>query len=77
MRLHLLIACCLAYNWITYLGVHTLQDSWRRRLHRRHRCDLSLLELGPRLMAYCLGENLPIPEGLLVPHRLPQSHREG
>jgi len=67
MRLRLLIASCLAYIWIIYLGVHALQDSWRRRLHRHHRCDLTLFQLGLRLVAYCLRENLSIPEGLLVP----------
>jgi hypothetical protein len=67
----LLIACCLAYIWMIYLGVCALQDSWMRILHRRDRCDLSLFSLGSRLLAYALNEHLPIPEGFLVPPILP------
>ncbi len=67
----LLIASCLAYLWIVYLGVCVLRDNWLKRLHRQHRCDLSLFRLGLRLLARCLKDTLPIPNGLLVPAVLP------
>ncbi len=68
----LLIASCLAYLWIGYLGVCAVRDGWLKRLHRQDRCDLSLFRLGLRLLARCLKEALPIPEGLLVPVALPR-----
>lgn len=67
----LLIAACLAYIWMISLGVCALQDSWMRILHRLDRCDLSLFSLGSRLLAHALNEDLPIPEGFLVPPILP------
>ncbi|HBW67870.1 MAG TPA: hypothetical protein DEF43_12055 [Chloroflexus aurantiacus] len=67
----LLIAACLAYVWLVYLGVCALRDGWMQQLHRVHRCDLSLFRLGMRLLARCLKEYIPIPEGLIVPAILP------
>jgi hypothetical protein len=67
----LLIAACLAYLWVVYLGVCALRDGWLKRLHRQDRCDLSLFRLGLRLLARCLKDTLPIPEGFLVPAVLP------
>ncbi len=66
-----LIAACLAYLWIVYLGVCALRDGWLQRLHRQDRCDLSLFRLGLRLLARCLKDQIPIPSGLLVPAILP------
>ncbi len=63
----LLIAACLAYLWIVYLGVCALRDDWLKRLHRRDRCDLSLFRLGLRLLTRCLKDDIPIPPGFLVP----------
>ena len=63
----LLIASCLAYLWLVYLGVCALRDDWLKRLHRQDRCDLSLFRLGLRLLARCLKEDHRIPEGFLVP----------
>lgn len=63
----LLIVSCLAYLWVVYLGVRAVQDGWLRQLHRQDRCDLSLFQLGLRLLARCLKEDLPIPDGFLVP----------
>ncbi len=63
----LLIASCLAYLWLVYLGVCALRDTWLKRLHRKDRCDLSLFQLGVRLLARCLKEEMPIPAGFLVP----------
>ena len=68
----LLIAACLAYVWIVYLGVCALRDDWLKRLHRRDRCDLSLFRLGLRLLARCLNDDIPIPAGFLVPAVLPR-----
>ncbi len=69
----LLIAACLAYLWVVYLGVCALRDDWLKRLHRQDRCDLSLFRLGLRLLARCLKEAIPIPDGFLVPAALPQA----
>ena len=68
----LLIAACLAYIWVVSLGVCALRDDWLKRLHRQDRCDLSLFRLGLRLLARCLKEAIPIPDGFLVPAALPQ-----
>ncbi len=68
----LLIASCLAYLWLVYLGVCALCDDWLKRLHRQDRCDLSLFRLGLRLLARCLKDHIPIPAGLLVPAVLPR-----
>ena len=68
----LLIAACLAYVWLVYLGVCALRDDWMQRLHRRDRCDLSLFRLGLRLLARCLKDDHPLPAGFLVPAALPQ-----
>lgn len=68
----LLIASCLAYLWLVYLGVCALQDDWMKQLHRQDRCDLSLFRLGMRLLARCLNEHLAIPDGFLIPQTLPK-----
>ena len=57
----LLIASCLAYIWIVYLGVLCTNEGWQRVIHRRKRCDLSLFQLGLRLLEHFLNEQLPIP----------------
>lgn len=67
----LLLAACLAYLWVVYLGVCALHATWLKQLHRRDRCDLSLFRLGLRLLARCLKDAHPIPGGLLVPAVLP------
>ncbi len=46
----LLIAACLAYIWIVYLGSVSEKDRWRSIIHRSKRCDLSLFQLGLRLL---------------------------
>jgi hypothetical protein len=67
----LLIASCLGYLWLVYLGVCALQEEWRKQLHRRKRCDLSLFRLGLRLLARALKDDIPIPDGFLPPATLP------
>jgi len=57
----LLIATCLAYIWIVYLGSLCKSDGWQAIIHRGNRCDLSLFRLGLRLLDHFLNEGLPIP----------------
>jgi hypothetical protein len=57
----LLIAACLAYIWIVYLGSVCARDGLISIIHRMKRCDLSLFQLGMRLLEYFLNEELPIP----------------
>jgi hypothetical protein len=57
----LLIAACLAYIWIVYLGAVCEKEQWRPIIHRRKRCDLSLFQLGLRLLEHLLNEEMPIP----------------
>ena len=57
----LLIAACLAYIWIVYLGSVCEKDRWRPIIHRSKRCDVSLFQLGLRLLEYFLNEELLIP----------------
>jgi Transposase DDE domain len=62
MRLsRLLMAACLAYIWIVYLGALCEQDGWVSIIHRGDRCDLSLFKLGLRLLEQLLNEGLSSP----------------
>ena len=56
----LMIAACLAYIWIVWLGVIAQRQPWLGRIHRADRCDLSLFQLGLRLLDYFLNNDLPI-----------------
>ena len=57
----LLIAACLAYIWVVYLGSVCEKEQWSHILHRRTRCDLSLFQLGLRFLEYLLNEEMSIP----------------
>jgi hypothetical protein len=57
----LLIAACLAYIWIVYLGSVCVKDGWVCMIHRSDRCDLSLFQLGLRLLDHLLNEGLSVP----------------
>lgn len=57
----LMIAACLAYLWIVYLGVHAIQKNYLQFIHRTDRCDLSLFQLGLRLLEHLLDCDLSIP----------------
>lgn len=57
----LLIAACLAYIWIVYLGAVCETGGWRPVIHRRKRCDLRLFQLGLRFLDHLLNEEMPIP----------------
>ena len=56
-----MIAACLAYLWIIYLGLTALRRDWIKRIHRADRCDWSLFRLGLALLDHFLNEELPIP----------------
>jgi hypothetical protein len=62
----LLIAACLAYIWIVYLGALCIQEGMVEIIHRRHRCDLSLFQLGLRFLDHLLNEDLPIPVAFYI-----------
>ena len=57
----LMIAACLAYLWIIYLGLVAVRKNWIKVIHRTDRCDWSLFRLGLALLDHFLNENLPIP----------------
>lgn len=57
----LMLAACLAYLWVIYLGGVTQQDGWQAVIHRLARCDLSLFQLGLRFLDYLLQQALPLP----------------
>ena len=58
---NLMIAACLAYLWIIYLGCIALRNGWVKIIHRSDRCDWSLFRLGLALLDHLLNEFLPIP----------------
>jgi hypothetical protein len=67
MRLsRLLMAACLAYIWSIHLGALCEQDGWGRIIHRGDRCDLSLFQLGLRLLDYLLNEDCAIPVAFCI-----------
>ena len=56
-----MIAACLAYIWIVFLGTLAILEGWNTVIHRTDRCDLSLFQLGLRLLEHFLNEHIPIP----------------
>ncbi|MDZ7295975.1 MAG: IS4 family transposase [candidate division KSB1 bacterium] len=56
----LMIAACLAYIWMIFLGVKAIQEGWDKIIHRTDRCDVSLFQLGLNLLEHFLNESLPI-----------------
>jgi len=56
----LLLAACLAYLWMIYLGALARQDGWEAIIHRTDRCDWSLFQLGLHLLDHWLNEALQI-----------------
>jgi hypothetical protein len=63
----LLIATCLAYLWVVFLGALALHDDWLRVIHRPHRRDLSLFRLGLALLEHFLNEGLSLPVAFSMP----------
>ena len=67
MRLgRLMIASCLAYIWIVYLGVIAKLDRWDQIIHRTDRCDLSLFQLGLRLLQHFMQNDCGLPVAFQV-----------
>ncbi len=62
----LMMAACLAYIWIVYLGNLAMQQGWNKIIHRTDRCDLSLFQLGLRLLDYYLNQEMEIPVAFLL-----------
>ena len=61
-RLHrMLMACALAYWWLTYLGVTAHKRQWDKLISRQDRCDLSFFQLGWRFMEELLNRGRLIP----------------
>jgi len=63
----LMIAACLAYYWIIYLGNAALKGGWQGIIHRKKRCDLSLFQLGLRFLRHLLRKGLPLPDAFVEP----------
>ena len=57
----LLIASCMAYIWMIYLGILAVKKKVLPEIHRRGRCDLSLFQIGLRYLERILNQNLEIP----------------
>ena len=57
----LMIAGCLGYIWIVYLGTLAQTQGYTPIIHRTDRCDLSLFQLGLRLLEYFLNSEMVIP----------------
>lgn len=62
----LLMAACLAYIWIISLGAVCVQDGWMTVIHRGERCDVSLFQLGLRLLDHLLNEDFTIPVAFYI-----------
>jgi hypothetical protein len=56
-----MIAACLAYIWIVFLGTLAMLEDWVSVIHRTDRCDLSLFQLGLRVLEHFFNESMPIP----------------
>lgn len=56
----LMYASCLAYLWIFFFGILALETGLCKQIHRTDRCDLSLFQLGLRLLNYLAVRGLPI-----------------
>lgn len=57
----LMIAACLAYLWIVQIGLWSFGQNLHTIVHRTDRCDLSLFQLGLRVLEHLLDFNLTIP----------------
>src|SRR3989449_7806370 len=51
----------LGYICMICLGALCEKERWREIIHRKKRCDLSLFQLGLRILEHFLNEELPIP----------------
>jgi hypothetical protein len=63
-----LIAACLAYIWMIYLGTSVKNDpDVMRQIHRADRCDLSLFQIGLRYVDHLLNLDKDVPISC-IPH---------
>jgi hypothetical protein len=58
---NLMIATCLAYLWIVFLGSICLNNGSVKIIHRTDRCDWSVFRLGLAYLDFLINEYLPIP----------------
>ena len=63
----LLVATCLAYLWMIYLGVNVIQRGCTDRIDRADRRDKSLFRLGRDWLDHLLKHDLPFPVQFFVP----------
>ena len=56
----ILIAACLAYIWIVFLGTQAHMRGFIQIIHRTDRCDLSLFQLGLDLLHHLTEEEMEI-----------------
>lgn len=61
-----MIASCLAYVWMIYLGTVAQKTGLDKTIHRTDRCDLSLFQLGLRLLEHFLNLGQPIPVAFVL-----------
>jgi len=57
----LMIAACLAYIWMIFMGTMAVSQGWDKIIHRTDRCDLSLFRLGLKLLNHFLNHDISIP----------------
>jgi hypothetical protein len=57
----LMIAACLAYLWIVHIGLWSFGQKLNTVVHRTDRCDLSLFQLGLRVLEHLLDFDMTIP----------------
>lgn len=57
----LMIAACMAYLWIVQIGLWSFGQNLHTVVHRTDRCDLSLFQLGLRVLEHLMDFNLTIP----------------
>lgn len=62
----LMIPIALAYIWTVYLGELSKINKWDKIIHRTDRCDLSLFQLGIRLLKRILNRGIKIPDFFLT-----------
>ena len=58
----LLIAIAIAYIWVVCIGEYSIRKGLHKVIHRKDRCDLSLFQLGRRLLKRFLREGIKIPK---------------
>jgi hypothetical protein len=51
---------------MVYLGVYARRTGWDTIIHRSDRCDLSLFQLGVRLLEHFLNEGMSIPVAFYI-----------